>query len=805
MTLKPPLLPFALAAAAILAAPAAVWAHDGDDHEGSTGPPPVEAPLEGGPDTPLARRVIVQGANPAGPGYTPSLGRPTSIAVSPDKSTLYVAERYGKIRVYSLDARNDATLVRTIDTIAKLPNRNFDGSPAPGVTGRQLTGIVLAEEAGKPVLYVSHSDPRVGGDEVPGASEIDPASGAVTKLSGPDLATPLHLVTGLPRSAENHAPNGMAMGPDGWLYITLGGNTNFGAQSSDFSYAPEVPLSGSVARVNVSKFAAPSDAVDASVGSRYAWDDPCGPGETVGNGCSTAFSLAGDANGDDDALDPGDSNGTVPGKFELYATGFRNPYDITWHSNGKLYLNDNEGNAGYGDAPACSPTSPVGTPPDQLFRVQPGGYHGHPNLSRGECEWGQEPPGTMIAPYGTKTSTNGIAEYSSNAFGAKLKGQLLAVNFAMGDNLVRTRLSPAGTSAAEGPTGVVTQFANPLDVAVSRVDGAIFVAEFGAGPDKPSTITLLQPAGACKVGGGTKDSDGDGATDGDEASHGTDACDPAHKPTDNHDDDHDDDTNHDDDGTGGDKDKILDRAPRGGGQAVTEACAIIAPRPKSTKGGIIELNAAQLLISQRISQAALRRANAITKWLDDGIVAGDICGATLPASAFGEGVATGPSSAAATVPTAHPRPLPDMTAKATKEVGAGVALSAAQLLINQRIAQAAVRRLAALEARLDAGLTGGDVRDGQIGAGLLAPGIRVVSATPVGTAPAASITKVVMSSGKGAGKVALSAGQLRINQRIAQAAVRRANALQDRLAAGLTGKDFKPGSLTAHDLESSMR
>ena len=46
----------------------------------------------------------------------------------------------------------------------------------------------------------------------------------------------------------------------------------------------------------------------------------------------------------------------------------------------------------------------------------------------------------------------------------------------------------------------------------------------------------------------------------------------------------------------------------------------------------------------------------------------------------------------------------------------------------------------------------------------------------------------------------LSVGQLRINQRIAQAGVRNANALIRRLETGLLGADLRPATLTAADL-----
>lgn len=122
------------------------------------------------------------------------------------------------------------------------------------------------------------------------------------------------------------------------------------------------------------------------------------------------------------------------------------------------------------------------------------------------------------------------------------------------------------------------------------------------------------------------------------------------------------------------------------------------------KKGRIRLTARQMLISQRIGQAAIRRLDAVEATLD---------GAPAPAAARAH---------------AHGR----------------VTLSARQLRINQRIFQAAVRRGTALEARLD------------------------------GTPPPGA-------TAGGHDRVRLSVRQMVINQHIAQAAVRKANALRARV------------------------
>jgi len=240
-------------------------------------------------------------------------------------------------------------------------------------------------------------------------------------------------------------------------------------------------------------------------------------------------------------------------------------------------------------------------------------------------------------------------------------------------------------------------------------------------------------------------------------------------------------------------------APSAQAAAPAQACAEIGTRrERASSGARVALSAGQLLINQRISQAAVRRANAIEAWLADGIVAGDICGGAIGPAQLGRGVVAGPSTAPPALTPAAPRPLASSAGPAGTP--GGVTLSRRQLLINQRISQAAIRRLNGLRARLDGGLTGGDLRGAAVGPGKLAPSIRIVAAD--GTVPAlpASTTRVVAAGSGDAGAVRLTRRQLVINQRIAQAAVRRANALTDELRTGLTGRHFAAGSIVARNL-----
>jgi hypothetical protein len=123
---------------------------------------------------------------------------------------------------------------------------------------------------------------------------------------------------------------------------------------------------------------------------------------------------------------------------------------------------------------------------------------------------------------------------------------------------------------------------------------------------------------------------------------------------------------------------------------------------RSTVSGLA-VTASQLQVNDRISRAALLRAERILARLDG-------------------------------------KPEPEATA------GTRVTLSASQLQATQRIAQAAIRRAAAIEARLD------------------------------GRAPEPS------AGSSGSGQVTLTARQILINQRISQAAIRRLNLIEGRLA-----------------------
>ena len=208
----------------------------------------------------------------------------------------------------------------------------------------------------------------------------------------------------------------------------------------------------------------------------------------------------------------------------------------------------------------------------------------------------------------------------------------------------------------------------------------------------------------------------------------------------------------------------------------------------------------QMATDRRIAVSALRRVGAIEAWLDAGIVAGDLRHQGLGAGAFDPALApSGPAEAGGTA------------AAAVRPIGAGggprgpgrMPVTAAELRQTRRIARAAVGRLGAIEARLTAGLTGGDVVDGSIGPEKLAIGVTLgrrraaTAAAPPSVTPPAAPAAVRL--------VPVTRASILASQRLAQGAVRRAEALRLRLLQGLSSADFAPGSIGSADLSEALR
>ncbi len=296
-----------------------------------------------------------------------SLQNPTSLQFGPD-GRLYVAQQNGLILVLTVERTGPATYQVTnqesITLIQNIPNHDDDGTLNPAITNRQVTGLLVTGTAANPVIYVTSSDPRIGAGGGAEDLNLDTNSGILSRLTwmGSSRDDPagywdkVDLVRGLPRSEENHSPNGIAYDPvTHTLYIAIGGHTNAGAPSNNFGLTIEYALSAAILSVDLNALEAMP--IQGSGNNKYVYDLPTLDDPTRPN-----------ANGIEDPNDPnydgidindpfGGNDGLNQAKWDptgpvqVYASGLRNAYDLVLTSTGRMYAVDNGANGGWGGHP----------------------------------------------------------------------------------------------------------------------------------------------------------------------------------------------------------------------------------------------------------------------------------------------------------------------------------------------------------------------------------------------------------------------------------------------------------------------
>ena len=363
---------------------------------------------------------------------------PTTMAFGPD-GRLYVGQLDGSV----LALRLEKNAIVHAEAIAPT-----------GVFGHVLGLAFNPAEPPDPVtLYVSHTVLFAGEAGAPYA-------GTISRLVAPDFQ-PVDVISGLPVSAGEHGTNGIAFDNEGRLYIAQGATTNAGVPSQRHP-RPETPLSGAILVADLRE-----PTFDGAV--RYE------PAET-----------------------PGDDVDQVAGDVRVYASGFRNPYDLVVHSNGNIYATDNGPNIPDGIPSLSCLSGGVAdvAAADELNLVVEGQYYGHPNRNRGrfdeeECEYHgpEDGSGTSTVPLATlgfHVSANGIAEYTSDAFGGRLRGNLIYVEWNRG-RIWRVVLSDDGQDVVAISQLIPHEFEDPIDVVVGP-DGTVYVSQL-FGP----RITYLAP------------------------------------------------------------------------------------------------------------------------------------------------------------------------------------------------------------------------------------------------------------------------------------------------------------------------
>ena len=398
----------------------------------------------------------------AAPQTVASPVNPTQAAWGPD-GRLYVATVTGQIVIYTFDDNYTVTNTQLVSGVSGLTN--------PNVLGIAFNPFDPPSPAR---IYIAHSKLFAnGGSCFTGPSAY---SSQVSRLDGPNFTTVTPVVTGLPASNHDHAVNGLTFDNTGGLLIAVGGNTNAGvAGDCDIGQLPESPLSAAILKANVSK-------------SGF-------------NGTITYRATATGQPQNDQVF--GETVDVTPGAdVSVFASGFRNAYDLVLTTAGRIYAIDNGPNATFGPASTSATTQAADpTAPDEVVLVAEGAYYGHPNRNRGRSMVHENvyrdpasPPllGRYTAPLTTlPSSSDGVDEYRATTFNSAMRGDLLVQE--LDGILQRVRLGPSGTAVTSVST-LATSVG--LDV-VTGPGGAIVVVDYNG-----SKVKVLRPndAGAPTVG-----------------------------------------------------------------------------------------------------------------------------------------------------------------------------------------------------------------------------------------------------------------------------------------------------------------
>ncbi|MEC8917996.1 MAG: carbohydrate-binding protein [Pseudomonadota bacterium] len=479
----------------------------------------------------------------------------TSITMSPDYSKIYVSTMNGEIKRFDVDPVTGA--LSNEQTLALDYFQSEEG--ARGIMG-------LAFDPTDPnVLWVTdnYPVPLTGRDN--GVPEF---SGRVSKVTIDDSDATFSglaetYITGLPRSNGDHVTNSLVFHanpeydaetnpdvPPYLLYVSQGANTAMGGDDSAWGNRPERLLNAAVLEIDPYRDA-PAGGFDVSTeplptdGSNTRYEDDDGDLKNgpidMGGGQYLVFAEDGTATMQDadgnvliEYYDPFAADAVL----KVYATGIRNAYDLVWHSNGSLYAPTN-GSAAGGVTPDDPSTAynegliNVGIEDDWLFKVEEGGYYGHPNpmhdeyiLNGGNPTAGEDTNETDeyavgtnpdsnyaiddVYSLGTNRSPNGAIEYTSNVFGATLDGSLLFVEYSGGDDIRWITLDEEGNVSNDNVLrdvdGNVISYVDPLDIIENPLTGQLYLITLNRSTGE-SQVVRLDPVPGDIIDPGEGDAD----------------------------------------------------------------------------------------------------------------------------------------------------------------------------------------------------------------------------------------------------------------------------------------------------------
>ncbi|MEZ4668929.1 MAG: PQQ-dependent sugar dehydrogenase [Anaerolineae bacterium] len=318
----------------------------------------------------------------------------------------------------------------SVEHVGKLPGQPQQLTFGPD---ERLYATVLENGSRQGAVYAMNVDgnnERYSGDIIspvglafqPG-TDVLYVTGRVTVESGGALyrvpaggGDPKPIITDLPccYSLIDNQPNGIVFGPDGYLYMGIGALTDHAETLTPKTkaYADILPNEAAILRIQ-----------------------------------------------------------PHTGETEVYASGLRDPYDITFDANGQFYATDSGLLTG---------------PGDRLLKIVQGGHYGWPYWTARGCENCPLPPPRLeimpdLITFADFSLPRGIVAYIGQQFPANQFGSLFVALWngtASGQQIVRIDPNdPRLGNEDYVPEPFITGLLRPIDVTVAP-DGSLVVADF---------------------------------------------------------------------------------------------------------------------------------------------------------------------------------------------------------------------------------------------------------------------------------------------------------------------------------------
>ena len=154
--------------------------------------------------------------------------------------------------------------------------------------------------------------------------------------------------------------------------------------------------------------------------------------------------------------------------IQVYATGFRNPFDIDFNSEGDMFTADNSANIKIDE-----------NPPDELHYVRPGGDHGFPDVL------GDPPAGSTtekpLTTWFPPLAPGGLEFYDGGTLTALTENDLLLAKWNFLE-IARVRINRVdGEYVFVEDENIVVGFGTPVTDVTVAPNGDIYIADWGGG------------------------------------------------------------------------------------------------------------------------------------------------------------------------------------------------------------------------------------------------------------------------------------------------------------------------------------